>query len=29
MNMRRNRRISLLFFALAALCLYVSWDALP
>ncbi|OME86076.1 hypothetical protein BK120_08785 [Paenibacillus sp. FSL A5-0031] len=28
-NMRRNKRISLLFFVLAGLCLYLSWDALP
>jgi predicted nucleic acid-binding Zn ribbon protein len=29
LNMRRNRRISILFFAISALCLYVSLDALP
>ncbi|TLS51242.1 hypothetical protein FE782_16050 [Paenibacillus antri] len=28
-NMRRNRRISILFFAIVALCLYLSWDVLP
>lgn len=27
--MRRNRRLMLLFVALTALCLYLSWDALP
>lgn len=27
--MRRNRPILLLFVALTALCLYMSWDALP
>jgi len=27
-NMWRNRRISLIFFAIAVLCLYVSLDAL-
>ncbi|WP_339819839.1 hypothetical protein MKZ15_03380 [Paenibacillus sp. FSL R7-0216] len=28
-NMRRNRRISFLFFAVSAACLYLSLDALP
>lgn len=28
-SMRRTRNISLLLFALAALCLYLAWVALP
>lgn len=28
-NMRRNRRVSFLFLALAALCLALSWASLP
>lgn len=29
MNMRRNRRVSILFYAISALCLYLSLNALP
>lgn len=28
-SMRRTRKVSLLLFALAALCLYLAWTALP
>lgn len=29
LNMRCNRRISIVFFAVTAVCLYLSLDALP